>query len=142
MLGHVRRGARVAAGHTATDQAETVLYRLAASPGRRALLGMAARDGRLVRPLLEVTREQTAAYCRERGLAWREDAANDDDIYARARVRRGLVPELRAVHPAAERNVARTASRLVIGNRVWQAFRTRGADRRRALEGAGTDRAP
>src|SRR5215207_11005481 len=42
----------VAAGHTASDQVETVLYRLAASPGRRALLGMAAREGRLVRPLL------------------------------------------------------------------------------------------
>src|SRR5205807_1631376 len=56
------RGARVATGHTASDQAETVLYRLAASPGRRALLGMRARDGRLVRPLLEVTRAQTAAY--------------------------------------------------------------------------------
>ncbi|HEV7363919.1 MAG TPA: tRNA lysidine(34) synthetase TilS, partial [Solirubrobacteraceae bacterium] len=108
----LERRARVAAGHTATDQAETVLYRLAASPGRRALLGMPARDGRLVRPLLEVTREQTAAYCRERGLAWREDAANDDPVYARARVRGGLVPELRAVHPAAERNVVRTAARL------------------------------
>jgi tRNA(Ile)-lysidine synthase len=104
--------ARVAAGHTATDQAETVLYRLAASPGRRALLGMPARDGRLVRPLLEVTREQTGAYCRERGLGWREDVANDDLLYARARVRRGLVPQLRAVHPAAERNVVRTAARL------------------------------
>ena len=108
----LERRARVAAGHTATDQAETVLYRLAASPGRRALLGMPARDGRLVRPLLEVTREQTAAYCRERGLAWHEDASNDDRLYARARVRTGLVPELRAVHPAAERNVVRTAARL------------------------------
>lgn len=108
----LERRARVAVGHTATDQAETILYRLAASPGRRALLGMPARDGRLVRPLLEVTREQTAAYCRDRGLAWREDAANDDPLYARARVRNGLVPELRAVHPAAERNVVRTAARL------------------------------
>jgi tRNA(Ile)-lysidine synthase len=108
----LERRARVAVGHTATDQAETVLYRLAASPGRRALLGMPARDGRLVRPLLEVTREQTAAYCRDRELAWREDAANDDPLYARARVRNGLVPELRTVHPAAERNVVRTAARL------------------------------
>src|SRR2546421_175939 len=84
-------GGRDAAGHTATDQAETVLYRLAASPGRRALLGMPARDGRLVRPLLEVTREETAAYCRERGLSWREDRSNDDPVYARARVRSALV---------------------------------------------------
>ena len=46
------RGAHLATGHTASDQAETVLYRLAASPGRRALLGMAERDGLLLRPLL------------------------------------------------------------------------------------------
>jgi tRNA(Ile)-lysidine synthase len=105
-------GARVAAAHTATDQAETILYRLAASPGRRALLGMPARSGRLVRPLLGVTREETAAWCRERGLGWREDATNASDRYARGRVRGGLVPALRAVHPAAERNVLRTAELL------------------------------
>src|SRR5690349_17836746 len=105
-------GARVAAAHTATDQAETILYRLAASPGRRALLGMAARSGRLVRPLLGVTREETAAWCRARGLDWRDDATNDSRVYARGRVRADLVPVLRAVHPAAERNVVRTAELL------------------------------
>jgi tRNA(Ile)-lysidine synthase len=99
-------------GHTATDQAETILYRLAASPGRRAVLGMEAESGRLVRPLLGVTREETAAWCRRRGLRWREDATNSDDLYARGRVRMGLVPALRAVHPAAERNVVRTAALL------------------------------
>ncbi len=99
-------------GHTASDQVETILYRLAASPGRRALLGMAPREGRLARPLLELTREQTAAYCRARGLAWREDSSNEDERYARARVRHRLVPALRAVHPAAEANVLRTAALL------------------------------
>ena len=73
---------------------------------------MAARSGRLVRPLLGVTREETAAWCRARGLAWREDATNEGDRYARGRVRGGLVPALRAVHPAAERNVVRTAELL------------------------------
>jgi tRNA(Ile)-lysidine synthase len=104
--------ARIAVGHTATDQAETILYRLAASPGRRALLGMPARSGRLVRPLLRITREDTAAWCRARGLRWRDDATNESDAYARGRVRAGLVPALRAVHPAAERNVVRTAELL------------------------------
>jgi tRNA(Ile)-lysidine synthase len=102
----------LATGHTATDQAETVLYRLAASPGRRALLGMAERDGRLVRPLLRVTRAETAAHNTERGLTWREDRTNDDDRYARGRVRGALSPALRAVHPAAEANVVRTAELL------------------------------
>jgi tRNA(Ile)-lysidine synthase len=104
--------ALVATGHTASDQVETVLYRLAASPGRRALLGMAPREGRLVRPLLGLDREQTAAYCRARGLAWREDESNEDERFARARVRHGLLPALRAVHPGAERNVQRTAALL------------------------------
>ncbi|MDQ6751220.1 MAG: tRNA lysidine(34) synthetase TilS, partial [Actinomycetota bacterium] len=108
----LRLGALVATGHTASDLAETVLYRLAASPGRRALLGMPRRDGRLVRPLLEVTREETTAYCRARGLAWREDESNGSRHFARARVREGLVPALRSLHPAAERNVARTAHEL------------------------------
>ncbi len=106
------RGADVAAGHTATDQVETILYRLASSPSRRALLGMKPREGRLVRPLLRFTRRQTAAYCVERGLSWREDASNLSDIYARARVRGTLVPALREIHPAAEENVLALAEIL------------------------------
>jgi tRNA(Ile)-lysidine synthase len=107
-----REDALVAAGHTASDQVETILYRLAASPGRRALLGMPASDGRLVRPLLGTTREQTGAYCLERGLRWREDESNHSPDYARARVRHGLLKALDAVHPAAQANVLRTAALL------------------------------
>jgi tRNA(Ile)-lysidine synthase len=99
------RGAEVAAGHTATDQVETVLYRLASSPSRRALLGMRPKEGALIRPLLPFTREQTADYCRQRGLGWREDQSNTSSLYARGRVRERLVPALRAIHPAAEQNV-------------------------------------
>lgn len=106
------RDAALATGHTETDQAETVLYRLAASPGRRALLGMRPREGRLVRPLLHVTREETAEHCRARGLGWREDPTNAGDAFARNRVRHELTPALRRVHPAAERNVVRTAALL------------------------------
>jgi tRNA(Ile)-lysidine synthase len=106
------RGADLAAAHTATDQVETVLYRLASSPGRRALLGMAPRSGRLVRPLLEVTREDTAAWCRSRGLSWVDDGSNEDALFARTRVRTGLVPALRAVDARAEANILRTAALL------------------------------
>lgn len=100
----------IAAGHTASDQVETVLYRLAASPGRRALLGMAAREGALIRPLLGVSRTETAAHCEARGLAWREDASNA--AFVRGRVRHDLLPALRAIHPAAEANVLRTLELL------------------------------
>jgi tRNA(Ile)-lysidine synthase len=108
----VPRGASLATGHTASDQAETVLYRLAASPGRRALLGMGARDGEIVRPLLTVSRDETARHNEARGLTWREDPTNDDDAFARNRVRNDLVPALERIHPNAQGNVVRTAELL------------------------------
>jgi tRNA(Ile)-lysidine synthase len=104
--------ASIAAGHTADDQVETILYRLASSPSRRALLGMRPHDGRLVRPLLGFSRAQTTAYCEERDLPWREDASNAEPAYARNRVRAELLPALRSIHPAAAANVLRTAELL------------------------------
>jgi tRNA(Ile)-lysidine synthase len=101
-----------AAAHTASDQAETVLYRLAVSPGRRPLLGMAPRRGRLVRPLLAATAAETRAHCRARGLEWREDASNRDPRFARARVRHGLLEVLREVAPSAELTIAETSAQL------------------------------
>ena len=106
------QGALIATGHTADDQVETILYRLASSPSRRALLGMKRRDGSLVRPLLDFTREQTTAYCEERGLRWRDDPTNAGEAYARNRVRHRLAPALAEIHPAAARNVLRTAELL------------------------------
>ena len=105
----------VAVGHTASDQVETVLYRLAASPGRRALRGMSGiaplpgePSRRLVRPLLGVTREWTREYCRSHGLVYVDDPSNSSRAYARNRVRHDLLEALRSIHPAAEANVLRT----------------------------------
>jgi tRNA(Ile)-lysidine synthase len=105
-------GATIVTGHTADDQVETILYRLASSPSRRALLGMRPHDGRLARPLLGTTRAETTAYCEVRGLAWREDSSNAEPTYARNRIRQGLLPELAKIHPAAAENVLRTAALL------------------------------
>jgi tRNA(Ile)-lysidine synthase len=109
---HAPEGTDYATGHTASDQAETVLYRLAVSPGRRALLGMEPRRGRLVRPLLAATREDTRAHCVARGLEWVEDVSNADPRFARARVREDILPALRELNPAAERTIVET-SRLL-----------------------------
>jgi tRNA(Ile)-lysidine synthase len=106
------RDATIVTGHTADDQVETILYRLASSPSRRALLGMKERDGRLARPLLATTRAEVTAYVEYRGIGWREDATNAEESYARNRVRHGLLPELEAIHPAAVANVLRTAALL------------------------------
>ena len=101
-----------AAAHTASDQAETVLYRLAVSPGSRALHGMAPRRGRLVRPLLGATRDEVRDYLRARGLEWCEDPSNADRRFARPRVRHDVLEALRELSPAVERTIAETARQL------------------------------
>lgn len=73
-----------ATGHTASDQVETVLYRLVSSGSTRGIRARRA-DG-VVRPLLRVWREEAEAYCRARGLGWRTDATN-------AATKRGLIRE-------------------------------------------------
>lgn len=104
--------ARIATGHTASDQAETVLFRLARGAGRTGALGMAPRSGDLVRPLMCASAAETRAWCAAHGLAVARDPSNDDPAFARARVRGGLVPALAGVHPAAERHVAAFAELL------------------------------
>jgi tRNA(Ile)-lysidine synthase len=105
-------GDDIAAGHTASDQVETILYRLASSPSRRALLGMRARDGSLIRPLLGWTRQQTADWCESRGLAFVEDESNSSPAFARNRIRARLLPALLEIHPGALRNVLDLADQL------------------------------
>jgi len=92
-----------ATGHTASDQVETVLYRLVS---RGAATGMAPRreDG-VVHPLLTVWREETEAYCRAHGLPFRVDASNADT--KRGLIRERILPLLRELHPAADENLLR-----------------------------------
>ena len=107
------RDATIVTGHTADDQVETILYRLASSPSRRALLGMKPRDGRLARPLLGTSRERGHRLLRaSAGCTGARTATNEEPTYARNRVRHGLLPELEAIHPAAAANVLRTAALL------------------------------
>jgi tRNA(Ile)-lysidine synthase len=94
-----------ATGHTATDQVETVVYRLAAS-GVAGGIKPRREDG-VVRPLLTVWREETEAYCRAEGLKFRVDESNRDT--KRGLIREEILPRLRELHPAAERNLLRLA---------------------------------
>jgi tRNA(Ile)-lysidine synthetase-like protein len=92
-----------ATGHTLSDQVETILYRLAAR-GTTKGIEVHRADG-VVRPLLCVWREETEAFCRARGLEWREDSTNVDTI--RGLIRHQIVPRLMEIHPAARENVLR-----------------------------------
>jgi tRNA(Ile)-lysidine synthase len=108
-----RRGADwIATGHTRTDLAETLLYRLATSPGRRALLGLPARRGRIIRPLLSLGREDTRRLAAEAGLPFVDDETNLDPRFARNRIRSEVLPALHSLSDAAERNIAETRAEL------------------------------
>ena len=87
---------RIALGHTADDQAETVLMRLLQGAGPRGLAGIPVRRGRLVRPLLEVDRSTVLAHLAAEGLEWVEDATNRDPKMLRNRIRHDLLPLLAA----------------------------------------------
>jgi tRNA(Ile)-lysidine synthase len=93
-----------ATGHTASDQVETILYRLATS-GTTTGIRVRREDG-VVRPLLTVWRAETEAYCEAEGLPFRIDRSNEDTV--RGLIRREIVPALRRIHPAAEENVLRS----------------------------------
>lgn len=85
-------GAPVLLGHTRDDQAEQVVLGLARGAGARSLAGMPARRGRLRRPLLGLPRSVTRAVCADLGLVPWDDPHNDDERFARVRVRRRLLP--------------------------------------------------
>lgn len=85
---------RIATGHTADDQAETVLMRLLQGAGPRGLAGIAPVRGRLVRPLLEIRREEIVAHLRSLGTAWVEDETNSDHRFLRNRLRHDVLPAL------------------------------------------------
>jgi len=102
----------IATGHTRTDLAETVLYRLVTSPGRRALLGLPARRGRIVRPLLSCSREALREQVTAAELPFRDDPSNESPDYARNRIRNEVLPVLREIGPAAEETIAETQAEL------------------------------
>ena len=90
-----------ATGHTASDQVETILYRLVSSGSTRGIKRQ--REDGVVRPLLDVWREDTAAYCVEHGLGYRVDSSNAAS--KRGLIRDEILPLLRTLHPGADRNL-------------------------------------
>ena len=102
----------IATGHTRTDLAETVLYRLATSPGRRALLGLRARRGAIVRPMIALDRDLARGLVAGAGLPFRDDPTNAEPLYARNRIRNEVLPVLREIGPGVEGTIAETQAEL------------------------------
>ncbi len=104
--------ARIATGHTRSDQAETFLMRALRGAGARGLSAIPPRRGAVIRPLIDVGRDEVLAFLGEQGLRWREDPTNASPRYARNALRLELVPILRRLEPRFERALARAADLL------------------------------
>ena len=96
----------VATAHTANDQAETLLLRLARGTGLHGAAGIRPRRGCYLRPLLCLNRADTEAVCRAAGQTWVTDETNETDAYARNRLRRAALPALQSTNEAAVENLA------------------------------------
>ncbi len=118
------RGAceKVATAHTRSDQAETVLFRLLRGAAGAGLSGVRpVYRGRIVRPMLDVSRGEVIAFLRSRNIRWREDRSNEDLGLARNRLRHLLLPDLqRDWNPNVEEVLARTADWATEEEHFWR----------------------
>ena len=112
-LAHEVGADRIALGHTANDQAETLLMWMLRGAGMAGLAGMSyAREDRIIRPLLAATREEVVAYLDHEGLTYRRDSSNEKPLYHRNRIRKELLPVITRLAPAAVRVLQRQADLL------------------------------
>ena len=102
----------IATAHTADDNAETMLFRLARGTGLRGLGGIPLQRGNIVRPLLDETRQQAEDWLARRQIPHVEDSSNASDDFDRNRIRHGAVPVLKEVNRGFIQNAARTAALL------------------------------
>lgn len=102
----------IATAHNADDNAETMIFNLTRGSGAKGLCGIPVRRGRLVRPLLSVTREEIEQYLAENGLEHVEDSTNASDDYSRNLIRHAVMPRLREINPALAAVCTRTAELL------------------------------
>jgi len=103
---------RIATGHTADDQAETLLMRIIRGAGTSGLAGIPPVRGSVIRPLIRVTRDDVLDYLRVAGLSSRSDSSNANTVYLRNRIRRDVLPLLRKFNPRIVETLAREASLL------------------------------
>ena len=102
----------IATAHTADDNAETVLMHLIRGTGLRGLGGITPKTRRLIRPMLELTRQEVEAYLAENFIDHVEDSSNESAAFFRNRVRQELMPLLRRENPGIVQNLSAMAQRL------------------------------
>ena len=104
--------AMIATAHTASDNAETVLFHLARGSGIAGMSGIPTVRDRIIRPLIEVTREEIERYCRDNHISYVTDSTNLTDQYTRNKIRLEVIPVLKSINPSFENTVAGMSERM------------------------------
>lgn len=108
-LREVAQGRPIAVAHHADDQVETLLLHWLRGSGLGGLVGMVPRQQDIIRPLLEVTRAETLAYCQQHQITPLEDHSNTDPRFLRNRIRHEVLPLLQELNPGIQRTLVRNA---------------------------------
>lgn len=103
---------KLATAHTADDNAETVLLRLVRGTGLKGLGAIAPVRGKVIRPMLDVTRQEVLAFLEEYHLSFVEDSSNEEDSFLRNRLRHHVMPLLKGENPKFAENLSQMAQRL------------------------------
>ena len=104
--------AKIATAHTASDNAETVLYNLARGCGIKGICGIPPVRERIIRPFITVLREETEKYCYAHNIHYVTDSTNLTDEYTRNKIRHGVIPVLKEINPAVIENISRMTENM------------------------------
>ena len=98
----------IAVAHNADDQVETMLMHLVRGSGLKGLCGMAAQNGHVVRPLLEITRQEIETYLKQRGITYVNDSTNQETVFRRNKFRHEIIPLLASINPKVKETLLRS----------------------------------
>ena len=104
--------AKISTAHTASDNAETVLFNLARGSGASGLCGIPPVRDNIIRPLIECTRTDIENYCRENNISYVTDSTNLTDEYTRNKIRLEIIPVLKKINPAFESSISGMTERM------------------------------
>lgn len=107
-----KEGDKLATAHHLNDQLETVIYHLSKGSGIEGISGIPVIQEKVIRPLLDISREEIMAYALENNLEWREDVSNESVKYRRNFIRHKIVPLLEEINPSLINTFQRTSKRL------------------------------
>ena len=103
---------KIAVAHHRDDSVETILLNLVRGTGIRGLTGIVPVNGYVIRPLLCVSRDEIIEYLKDRRMSFVDDSTNNEDMYARNKIRLNVIPMLEAINPSAKESINKTAEHL------------------------------